>query len=95
VGLTGTTWTYSDDDGQGDEPYDIVFLPGEKTRSTNPADVTPDNDTWSQRGATVEFAFNDGYARYTGAFKNSNTITGRAVNEVGNEWNWKLVRKKR
>lgn len=53
--VAGSRWTVN----AGAAEYEIQFAENGALSSTNPADVTPDDDGWEQDGATVRFWFND------------------------------------
>jgi len=84
--ITNTTWHYVDEDKE----YDITFAENGKLINTNPADTTPENDTWEQKGNTIKFYFNDKYVKYTGTIQ-GNTITGSAKNSVNKTWDFKMT----
>ena len=88
LSLSGTTWDYTDDDG---DHYQITFHPQGRLSSTNPNDNTPDNDRWSQDQTSVKFSFNDGYSKYIGTVKTIDLIEGTASSVAG-EWIWELKR---
>lgn len=92
--LGATTWKlrYIDPDADGLVEFNVVFEPGGRLHVGNPADTTPDNDTWSQLGQRLTFSMNDAFVTYTGALKSRHAVEGSAVNVRGERWAFTLER---
>lgn len=87
--LVGTRWRYTDT--MGDE-HVLTFNAGGKLASDIAADMTPDNDEWSQEDRTVRFSFNDRYAEYEGRLDGKDAMSGTAKNKAMLNWSWKAAR---
>lgn len=87
--ISNTTWKYSDSDG---DSYEITFLENGKLKTTNSADVSPNNDFWKQNGRKIQFDFNNRYSVYNGKIQNKNLIRGKTRNVNNRKWSWKLKR---
>jgi len=88
LSISESTWDYTDNDGAH---YQITFQSNGKVKSTNPNDITNDNDYWNQNRRKIDFNFNDGYSKYSGKMKNLNLIVGKAKS-VSGKWNWEMKR---
>lgn len=86
--LVGSKWHYADEQWQ----YDVEFASNGVLHTTHPNDKTPDNDTWEQDGATVNFYFNNKFSQYKGTLSGNNMMSGSATNKKGSSWTWKATR---
>jgi hypothetical protein len=89
LALLGTRWRYTD--SMNDE-HVLTFTAGGKLVSDIAADMTPDNDEWSQEDRTVRFSFNDRYAEYEGRITGKDSMSGTARNKAMLSWTWKATR---
>ncbi|ARU04216.1 hypothetical protein CCO03_05575 [Comamonas serinivorans] len=87
--LADTRWHHQDDDG---DTQVLHFAPQGRLTTSNPNDITPDNDRWSADAQGVVFSFNDGYARYEGRLQGHDRLTGTALNRQGRRWSWSATR---
>jgi hypothetical protein len=87
--IQNTTWTYTDHE----KSYEVTFKPNGKLSSTNPNEITPDNDFWEQDKDTVRFSYNNKYAWYAFKYSGAEVVKGVGRNSKL-DWKFKMVRKK-
>ncbi len=85
--LVGSVWQYEDDDLQ----YEIEFTEGGALITSHPHDITPDNDTWSQKAEFITFSYNNQFSVYEGKMVSDDLIVGKASNRSFS-WEWKAYR---
>lgn len=92
IDLVGSVWKYySNGEYNG---YSVQFLADGKLLTGHPADVTPYNDGWEQKGKKVKLWFNDHFSDYSGKVISSSLIRGKAVNILKKSWAWELRRER-
>jgi hypothetical protein len=92
--IEGTRWklTSTGEQYKGTKVHDIAFRAAGRLISFNPADKTPNNDTWRTNGEELVVSFNDGFAIYRGQLGADGRLSGTGTNEKGETWQWSATR---
>ena len=85
--LVGSVWQYEDDDLQ----YEIEFTEGGVLVTSHPHDITPGNDSWTQKAEFITFSYNNQFSVYEGKMVSEDLIVGKASNRSFS-WEWKAYR---
>ncbi|MCB9741060.1 MAG: hypothetical protein H6741_17315 [Alphaproteobacteria bacterium] len=91
--LINTTWRLDTVvPGSGPVRYEVTLRPSGHLESYSARDSTPDDDDWWVDGKELVLSMNRGYVDYRGAFEDSETVVGEALNQRGERWGFTLRR---